>query len=135
MDTPESTLAQLKEKLRQYSLVRGIEDLQVGDIVYYDMDRADGIVPSTGYDSRLKYVIVAGAKANSKEVCAVLINTDNDYSSAPDWQAEQYLIKQTDYPEILDHDSWIDCTDPKELKVSKIKAKEAEKKDDLIHEI
>ena len=128
MDTPESTLAQLKEKLRQYSLVRGIEDLQVGDIVYYDMDRADGIVPSTGYDSRLKYVIVAGAKANSKEVCAVLINTDNDYSSAPDWQAEQYLIKQTDYPEILDHDSWIDCTDPKELKVSKIKAKEAEKK-------
>lgn len=128
MDTPESTLAQLKEKLRQYSLVRGIEDLQVGDIVYYDMDRADGIVPSTGYDSRLKYVIVAGAKANSKEVCAVLINTDNDYSSAPDWQAEQYLIKQTDYPEILDHDSWIDCTDPKELKVSKNKAKEAEKK-------
>jgi hypothetical protein len=58
----------------------------------------------------------------------VLINTDNDHSLAPDWQAEQYLIKQEDYPDILDHDSWIDCTDPKELKVSKIKAKEAEKK-------
>ena len=86
------------------------------------MDRADGIVPTPGYDSRLKYVIVAGAKSNAKEVCAVLINTDNDHSLAPDWQAEQYLIRQEDYPEILDHDSRIDCTDPKELKVAKIKA-------------
>jgi hypothetical protein len=121
-------LSQLREQKRQDSLVKGIEDLQVGDIVYYDMDRADGIVPTPGYDSRLKYVVVAGAKSNFKEVCAVLINTDNDHSQAPDWQEEQYLIKQEDYPTILDHDSWIDCTDPKELKVSKIKAKEAEKK-------
>lgn len=124
-------LSQLKEEMRQESLVKGIEDLQVGDIVYYDMDRADGIVPTPGYDSRLKYVIVAGAKSNAKEVCAVLINTDKDHSNAPDWQAEQYLIRQEDYPEILDHDSWIDCTDPKELKVAKIKAKEAEKKGHL----
>ena len=121
-------LSQLKEQMRQESLVKGIEDLQVGDIVYYDMDRADGIFPTSGYDSRLKYVVVAGAKTNFKEVCAVLINTDKDHSPAPDWQAEQYLIRQEDYPEILDHDSWIDCTDPKELKVAKIKAKEAEKK-------
>jgi hypothetical protein len=121
-------LSQLQEQMRQDSLVKGIEDLQVGDIIYYNMDRVDGIVPTPGYDSRLKYVVVAGAKSNFKEVCAVLINTDNDHSLAPDWQAEQYLIKQEDYPDILDHDSWIDCTDPKELKVSKIKAKEAEKK-------
>lgn len=128
MDTKDSTLARLKERLKQDSQVRGMEDLQVGDIVYYDMDRADGIVPAPGYDTRLKYVIVAGAKSNSKEVCAVLVNTDNGYSMEEDWQAEQYPIKQTDYPEILDHDSWIDCTDPKELKVSKIKAKKAERK-------
>ena len=59
MDTKESTLAQLKEKLRQESLVKGIEDLQVGDIVYYDMDRADGIVPLPGYDTRLKYGLLS----------------------------------------------------------------------------
>jgi hypothetical protein len=121
-------LSKLQEQMRQDSLVKGADDLQVGDIVYYDMDRADGIEPTLGYDSRLKYVVVAGAKSNAKEICAVLINTDKDYSLASDWQAEQYLIKQKDYPDILDHDSWIDCTDPKELKVSKIKAKEAEKK-------
>lgn len=124
-------LSQIRSQLRLNSLVKGIEDLQVGDIVYYDMDRADGIVPTIGYDSRLKYVVVAGAKSNAKEVCAVLINSDNDYSPSADWQAEQYLIRQCDYPEILDHDSWIDCTDPKELKVSKIKAKDAEKRGHL----
>lgn len=92
------------------------------------MDKADGITPKDGYDSRLKYVVVAGSKNNSKEVCVVLINTDHDHSLAEDWQNEQYLIKPSDYKGILDHDSWIDCTDPKELKVAKIKSKEAEKK-------
>lgn len=107
--------------------VSGIEDLQVGDIIYYDMDRKDGIVPTEGYDSRLKYVVVAGSKSNSKEICAVLINSANDFSPAPDWQAEQYLIKQSDYPDILKYDSWIDCTDTKEIRVAKIKSKNAEK--------
>lgn len=124
-------LAKLKEQMRQDSLVKEIEDFQVGDIIYYDMDCSDGIVPKPGYNSRLKYVVVAGAKLNSKEICAVLINTNKEYSSAPDWQAEQYLVKKEDYPEILDYDSWIDCTDPKKLKVAKIKAKEAEKKGHL----
>ena len=124
-------LAKLQEQLRQESLVKGIQDLNVGDIIYYNMDRADGIIPTPGYDTRLKYVVVAGAKSNAKEVCAVLINSENDHSTAPDWQAEQYMIRQADYPGILDHDSWIDCTDPKEVKVSKIKAKDAEKKGHL----
>ncbi|MCQ2607732.1 MAG: hypothetical protein MJ197_03490 [Bacteroidales bacterium] len=124
-------LSQLQEQLKQESLVKGIEDLNIGDIIYYNMDQADGITPKAGYDTRSKYVVVAGSKSNSKEVCAVLINSENKYSSAADWQAEQYLIRQKDYPNILDHDSWIDCTDPKELKVSKIKAKNAEKKGKL----
>ena len=58
-------LSNLLEQMKKESLVKGIEDLQVGDVVYYDMD----------------------------------------------WQAEQYLIRQVDYPEFLEYDSWIDCTD------------------------
>ena len=124
-------LRQLQQQMQRDTIVKDAEELQVGDIVYYDMDSADGITLINGYVSRLKYVVIAGAKSNLKEVCAVLINSDNDHSLAPDWQAEQYLIRQVDYPEILDRDSWIDCTDPKELKVSKIKAKKAEKKGHL----
>lgn len=41
------------------------------------------------------------------------------------------LIRKEDYPGILDHDSWIDCTDPKELPLRKIKAKKAEVKGQL----
>ena len=56
---PNGLSARLKGQMRQDGLVRDIEDLRVGDIIYYDMDRADGIVPKQGYDSRLKYVVVA----------------------------------------------------------------------------
>lgn len=132
MDTvANEALRRLQQQMQRDAIVKDAEELQVGDIVYYDMDTADGITLINGYVSRLKYVVIAGAKSNLKEVCAVLINSDNDHSLAPDWQAEQYLIRQDDYPEILDRDSWIDCTDPKELKVSKIKAKKAEKKGHL----
>lgn len=132
MDTvANEALRQLQQQMQRDAIVKDAEELQVGDIVYYDMDSADGITLINGYVSRLKYVVIAGAKSNLKELCAVLINSDNDHSLAPDWQAEQYLIRQDDYPEILDRDSWIDCTDPKELKVSKIKAKKAEKKGHL----
>ncbi len=127
-EVANNILANIQNAMRQDSVIGGIDDLQVGDIVYYDMDRADGIVPNDGYDSRLKYVVVAGPKTNGKQVCAVLINSEADYSDAPDWKAEQYLISKNDYPGILDKDSWIDCTDPKELKVSKIRSKKAEKK-------
>lgn len=130
-DRANNLLNNLREQMRTQSVVKGIEDLQVGDIVYYDMDRFDGIVPNEGYDSRQKYVVVAGSKVNNTDVCVVLVNSNKDYSPAADWQAEQYLIRQMDYPGILDHDSWIDCTDLKELRVSKIKTKEATKKGHL----
>ena len=66
---------------------------------------------TAGYISNLKYIVVAGAKSNSKEICAVLINSDSDYFLAKDWPAEQYLIRKVDYPGILDYDGWIDCTE------------------------
>lgn len=59
-----NVLPHLSEMMHHESIVKNIHDLQVGDIVYYDMDRADGIVPKGGYDSRLKYV--AGSKSNQK---------------------------------------------------------------------
>lgn len=36
-------LATLREQIHEEKVVKGIDDLHVGDIVYYDMDRADGI--------------------------------------------------------------------------------------------
>lgn len=125
------TLKFAKNAIIQESVVKGIEDLNVGDVIYYDMDKADGIIPTPGFDSRLKYVVVSGSKSNGKEICAVLINSDNDYSAAADWQKEQLPILSDDYPTFLDHDSWIDCTDLKKIKVTKLKSKRAEKRGHL----
>lgn len=122
----DGKLANLKQSIHNAKLVKSISDLKVGTVIYVELDANDGLVLKDGYKTRLKYVVVAGAKSNHKEICAVLINSDADYSTDPDWKAEQYPLSQNNYPQFLDHDSWMDCTDPKSLTVRKLKAKKAE---------
>ena len=124
-------LGDLKKSIDEASRVKSIADLTIGTVVYVEMDKNDGLTLTSGYTTRLKYVVVAGAKSDKKEVCAVLMNTDADYSDDPTWRADQYLLLQRDYPGILDYDSWLDCTDPKTLTVRKLKAKKAEVKGHL----
>ena len=88
----DEALKALQQQLRQQRIVKSAEDLQVGDIIYVEMDKNDGLVLNDGYDTRLKYVVVAGSKSNDKEFSVVLINSDADYSDAPDWKAEQYPL-------------------------------------------
>lgn len=130
----EGKLANLKQSIIKASLVKSIADLKVGTVIYVEMDENDGLMLKDGYKTRLKYVVVAGAKSNQKEICAVLINSDADYSDDPDWKAEQYPLMQSNYPGLLDHDSWLDCTDPKPLTVKKLKAKKAEVSGSLLEE-
>jgi hypothetical protein len=130
----DGKLANLKQSIKSVSLVKSIGDLKVGTVIYVEMDENDGLVLKDGYKTRLKYVVVTGAKSNKKEICAVLINSDADYSEDPDWKAEQYLLLQNNYPGFLDHDSWLDCTDPKPLTVKKLKAKKAEVSGSLLEE-
>ena len=120
-------LAALEQQMYNERLVTSADDLHIGDIIYVEMDRSDGLVLNSGYDTRLKYVVVAGSKSNQKDFGVVLINSDADYSDAPDWIAEQYPLLQKNYVGILDKDSWADCTDPKELPLRKMKAKKAER--------
>lgn len=130
----DGKLADLKQSIVESSLVKSAADLPVGTVVYVEMDKNDGLTLTGGYTTRLKYVVVAGAKSNQKEVCVVLVNTDDDYSDNPDWLADQYPLLQRNYPGILDYDSWLDCTDPKTLTVRKLKAKKAEVKGHLSDE-
>lgn len=132
MDDIEGVLAHLKEEMDEENLVKSIDDLKVGTVVYVEMDKNDGLVLKEGYPTRLKYVVVAGAKTNRKEVCAILVNSDADYSDAPDWKAEQYPLLQSNYPGFLDYNSWMDCADPKILTVKKLKAKKAKISGNLI---
>lgn len=125
-------LKDLHAQIQESSLVRSADDIQIGDIIYVEMDRNDGIVLVDGYDTRLKYIVVAGSKSDKKEFAVVLINSEADFSDDPDWQGEQYLLRHSDYAGVLEHDSWIDCTDPKILSLRKMKAKKASKKGYLV---
>jgi hypothetical protein len=124
----EGKLAGLKKSIEEASLVKSAADLTVGTVVYVEMDKNDGLILTNGYTTRLKYVVVAGVKNGNKEVCAILVNTEDDYSNDSDWRAEQYPLLQINYPNFLDYNSWLDCTDPKFLSVRKLKAKKAEVK-------
>ena len=125
-------LKDLHAQIQESSLIRSADDIQIGDIVYVEMDRNDGLVLVDGYDTRLKYIVVAGSKSDKKEFAVVLINSEADFSDDPDWQGEQYLLRHSDYAGVLEHDSWIDCTDPKILSLRKMKAKKAGKKGCLV---
>ena len=60
-------LKDLHAQIQESSLVRCADDIQIGDIVYVEMDRNDGLVLVDGYDTRLKYIVVAGSKSDKKE--------------------------------------------------------------------
>ena len=124
MEDKDGVLAKLHEEV---CIVKSAEDLSVGDIIYVELDQADGI-NTQGYPTRLKYVVVSGAKSDRKQIAAVLINSENDYSNDAEWQKEQYLLSQKNYANFLEYDSWLDCFEIKELKVRKIVARKAEKK-------
>ena len=50
MDTvANEALRQLQQQMQRDAIVKDAEELQVGDIVYYDMDSADGITLINGY--------------------------------------------------------------------------------------
>lgn len=127
-----AVLKQLQEQLQEENRVKDLEDIQVGDIIYYNLDVDDGLHPKAGgYNNRLKYIVVAGSKIDKSKICAVLINSNNNYSQDADWQNEQYLIRQQDYPGVIDYDSWIDCSDLKIIQTRKIQGKSAEKRGHL----
>ncbi len=65
MDDEKGILASLKSKLSDENKVTSADDLNVGDVVYVELDKNDGLVLNGKYVTRLKYVVVAGAKSNA----------------------------------------------------------------------
>ena len=127
----EGTLASLKRSMDEASFVKSAADLPVGTVVYVEMDKNDGIVLKDGHPTRLKYVVIAGAKGDKKQVCVLLINSDADYSDSEEWLDGQYPLHKCHYCSFLDYDSWLDCTDPKVVTTRKLKAKKAQVKGHL----
>lgn len=94
----------------------------VGAVLYMALDRTEGIIPTEGFLDRKKYFIVIGFTPEGNAIGALLINSNINPNviCTDELITCQYPIKQADYPEILDYNSFIDCSEIFEIKKEKI---------------
>jgi hypothetical protein len=100
------------------------ESFTIGKIISMHMEESDGIVIKDGYSSRRKYLVVIGFTVGNTvgfvlinhEINQKVINTEGLINC-------QYPIRQSDYPNILRINSFIDCSEIFEVRKDKIKQK------------
>lgn len=79
IDDVKGALAALKTEMQEDRRIKSGADLNVGDIVYQNMDRSDGLVLNKGYDDRLKYFVIVGknSKGDAIGLCLRARNQTN----------------------------------------------------------
>ena len=86
------------------------DDVEVGDIVYQDMDRNDGLTLMGDYATRRKYFVIVGKNSKGDAIGLCMVNSNMDfYKDNPLMQKFQYTLQQKDYPDVLTKDSRLDC--------------------------
>lgn len=110
IEDAKGALAALKAEMQENSRVKSDTVLNVGDIVYQDMDKKDGLVLNQGYDNRYKYFVIVGKNSKGDAIGLCLVNSDLDfYKDNPVMQRFQYILKGENYKGILEKDSRLDC--------------------------
>lgn len=108
-------------------VIKSSEDINVGDIVYQDMDRNDGLVLNKEFSNRLKYFVIVGKNSKGDAIGLCLINSNlNFYSNVPEMQHFQYILRAENYEGILTKDSRLDCAKLFPMKIRKSIAVRAE---------
>ncbi|MBO4963668.1 MAG: hypothetical protein J6C65_01860 [Prevotella sp.] len=127
IDDAKGTLSALEAKMQAANRVRHNTNIKVGDIVYQNMDQNDGLTLTKGYDTRLKYFVIVGKNSKGDAIGLCLINSNLDfYKDVPAIQRFQYILKVEDYPDILEKDSRLDCSQLFPMKIKKSIAVKAE---------
>jgi hypothetical protein len=134
MDDKTNTLSKLKASIADKEKVN-ISSIKVGDIIYIPLDEEDGLTLKNGYKDRRKYIVIIGFTPEGIAVGALLINSKIDPSNhSKEFLDCQYQLKVRNYREILDYDSWLDCSDIFEIPKLKLRDKDGKKKGSLIDE-
>ena len=88
-----------------------------------------------GYKDRNKYIVIIGFTPEGVAIGALLINSEIDSSKRSEELLNcQYPLMVRNYRDILDYDSWLDCSDIFELSKLKITEKNGKLKGCLISE-
>ena len=108
-------------------IIKSSAGINIGDIVYQNLDRNDGLILNKGYDNRLKYFVIVGKNSKGDAIGLCLINSNLDfYKHVPAIQRFQYILKADDYKGILVKDSRLDCAKLFPMKIRKSIAVKAE---------
>lgn len=127
IDDVKGDLAALRDKIREDSRVKADTILNLGDIVYQNMDKKDGLNLKGDYDNRLKYFVIVGKNSKGDVIGLCLINSDIDfYRNQPAMQKFQYILRAKNYRGILEKDSRLDCAQLFLMKIKKSVAVKAQ---------
>ncbi len=97
-----------KKKKRQFPAAKE-ENLQKGQILFVPLSEDEGLVVKGGYPDQDKFITIVGIAIDGSIIGSLLINTDPN-ETTPELGACQYPLKGSDYPTILDYNSWLDCS-------------------------
>jgi len=93
------------------------DSFEVGKILKMNLDRNDGIFLKRPIISKEKYFVVIGQIINDGIVGVFLINSEANIKAPQDYQ---FPLNAKDYPDILTHDSFLNCGQLFELDKIKI---------------
>ena len=120
MDDLRGALERLKAQMEEAEIA-DMSSVKIGDIIYVPLDVEDGLTLTQGYDTRRKYIVIIGFTPEGVAIGALLINSEIDPSKRSSEMMDcQYPLLSRHYPNILDYDSWLDCSDIFELSKEKI---------------
>ena len=134
MDDLRGALERLKAQMEEAEIA-DMSSVKVGDIIYVPLDVEDGLTLTQGYDTRRKYIVIIGFTPERVAIGALLINSEIDPSKRSSEMMDcQYPLLSRHYPDILDYDSWLDCSDIFELSKEKISERKGKLKGCLIND-
>ena len=143
MDDKTGALERLKAIMAKAEQV-DMSSVKIGDIIYVPLDEEDGLILKDGYKDRNKYIVIIGFTPEGVAIGALLINSEIDSSKRSEVTGFmkrilpllncQYPLMVRNYRDILDYDSWLDCSDIFELSKLKITEKNGKLKGCLISE-
>ncbi len=134
MEDFKDALKRLKAELTSAEQV-DTSAIKVGDIIYLSLNEEDGLTLNKGYATRNKYIVIIGFTPEGIAVGALLINSKiNPSKFSQEMLNCQYPMLSRNYPRILNHDSWLDCSDIFELSKDKISDRQGKYKGHLIPE-
>lgn len=120
MDDRTGALGKLKAVFANAEQV-DISSVEIGDIIYVSLDEEDGLTLKDGYKDRNKYIVIIGFTPEGIAIGALLINSEIALVKRSEELLNcQYPLMVRNYRNILDYDSWLDCSDIFELSKQKI---------------